>query len=228
VTEAEWLTATDPEPMLTYLRGRASRRRLRLLAVACCRRVWHALTHPTCRLAVELAEKSVDGEVSDKLLDSLSGFAQGEYEDATADPDDALTSGSADVTVSQYAAACAAASYASNTPTVRDEDLAVVMEASADAAADGPGERAHQVELLRDVFGPLPFRSVQTNSAWLTTDVVPLAAGIYYERAFDRMPILADALQDAGCDNDDILNHCRSGGPHVRGCWVIDLLLGKK
>ena len=58
--------------------------------------------------------------------------------------------------------------------------------------------------------------------------VVALARGIYDEKAFDRMPILADALQDAGCDNDDVLSHCRGGGPHVRGCWVVDLLLGKE
>ena len=63
--------------------------------------------------------------------------------------------------------------------------------------------------------------------AWLTSDVVALARGIYDERTFDRMPILADALQDAGCDSADILNHCRGAGPHVRGCWVVDLVLGK-
>ncbi|WP_439626966.1 hypothetical protein [Gemmata sp.] len=63
--------------------------------------------------------------------------------------------------------------------------------------------------------------------AWLTSDVLALARGIYAERAFDRMPILADALQDAGCDNEDVLTHCRdASAPHVRGCWVVDLVLG--
>ncbi|HUR53438.1 MAG TPA: hypothetical protein VMZ71_04880 [Gemmataceae bacterium] len=57
--------------------------------------------------------------------------------------------------------------------------------------------------------------------------MIALANGIYEERAFDRLPILADALQDAGCDNDGILTHCRGDGAHVRGCWVVDLLLGK-
>ena len=80
---------------------------------------------------------------------------------------------------------------------------------------------------LRDIFGN-PFRKVKCNKKWLTSDVTALAKGIYAERAFDRMPILADALQDAGCNNDDILNHCRDAScDHVRGCWVVDLVLGK-
>ncbi|MCE9560440.1 MAG: hypothetical protein K8U57_00140 [Planctomycetes bacterium] len=83
-----------------------------------------------------------------------------------------------------------------------------------------------QAELLRCVVGN-PFRHVGADITWLTTTVQQLAAGIYADRAFDRMPILADALQDAGCDNADILDHCRSEAPHVRGCWVVDLLLGK-
>ena len=66
------------------------------------------------------------------------------------------------------------------------------------------------------------------NPTWLTPDVVALARGIYAERAFDRLPILADALQDAGCDNADVLGHCRGPGPHARGCWVVDLVLGKE
>ncbi len=81
--------------------------------------------------------------------------------------------------------------------------------------------------LLRCIFGN-PFRPVAIAPAWLTSTVVALAKGIYDERAFDRMPILADALQDAGCDGDDILAHCRGPGPHVRGCWAVDLVLGKE
>ena len=64
-------------------------------------------------------------------------------------------------------------------------------------------------------------------AAWNDATVVKLAQGIYDDRAFERLPVLADALEDAGCDNADILAHCRGPGPHVRGCWVVDLLLGK-
>jgi hypothetical protein len=83
------------------------------------------------------------------------------------------------------------------------------------------------VELVREIFGN-PFRPIAFDAAWLTSTVLALARDIHKDRAFDIMPILADALQDAGCDNDDILDHCRdSNGAHTRGCWVVDILLGK-
>jgi hypothetical protein len=89
-------------------------------------------------------------------------------------------------------------------------------------------EQARQATILRDIFSN-PFRSVAFDPMWRTADVMLLANGIYEERAFDRMPILADALQDAGCDNADILGHCRdANAPHVRGCWALDLVLGKE
>ncbi len=80
--------------------------------------------------------------------------------------------------------------------------------------------------LFKDIFGN-PFRDVTLNPTWLTPSVVALANGIYSAKDFDPMPILADALQDSGCDNEEILNHCRQPEEHVRGCWVVDLLLGK-
>ena len=81
--------------------------------------------------------------------------------------------------------------------------------------------------LLRDIFGN-PFRPVTFSPSWRTDTAVTLAQQMYESRDFGAMPVLADALQDAGCDNDDVLNHCRGPGPHVRGCWVVDLLLGKE
>ena len=80
--------------------------------------------------------------------------------------------------------------------------------------------------LLRDIFGN-PFRPVTVNLVWRSASVVSLAQAIYEERAFERLPILGDALEDAGCANADILAHCRGPGPHVRGCWVVDHLLQK-
>ena len=88
-------------------------------------------------------------------------------------------------------------------------------------------EACQQAALLRDIFGN-PFRPVARDPAWLTSDVLALACGMYESRDFGAMPILADALQDAGCDNADVLAHCRdASATHVRGCWVVDLVLGK-
>jgi hypothetical protein len=88
------------------------------------------------------------------------------------------------------------------------------------------GERVSQCNLLRDIFGN-PFRPVTFSPSWRTDTTFSLARQMYDARDFSAMPILADALQDAGCDSEDILNHCRGDGPHVRGCWVCDLVLGK-
>jgi hypothetical protein len=82
--------------------------------------------------------------------------------------------------------------------------------------------------LLQCVFGPQPFRPVTFDPRWRTSDVVGLARAVYEDRLFDRLPILADALMDAGCEDEDVLGHCRNDGPHTRGCWVVDVLLGKK
>jgi hypothetical protein len=87
--------------------------------------------------------------------------------------------------------------------------------------------RQCELHLLRDIFGN-PFRPVAINHEWLTSTVVALASRMYDTRDFTPMAILADAIQDAGCENDDILTHCRGDGPHVRGCWVVDGVLGKE
>jgi hypothetical protein len=115
------------------------------------------------------------------------------------------------------------------------EARAYLAHAGGYPTAPGPEgwvRRAAAAELAA-VCGPSrcaagnPFRPAAADPRWLTTTVLALARGIYAERAFDRLPILADALQDAGCGNEDILTHCRGPGSHVRGCWVVDLVLGK-
>ncbi len=79
--------------------------------------------------------------------------------------------------------------------------------------------------MLRDIFGN-PFRTVAFDPNWHTSIAVGLASHLYDSRDFSLMPILADALEEAGCDHADILSHCRGDGPYVRGCWVVDLVLG--
>ena len=85
---------------------------------------------------------------------------------------------------------------------------------------------AEHAAFVHDIFGN-PFRPVSFNPSWATPTATALAARMYESRDFGALPILADALQDAGCEHPDVLDHCRNDPVHVRGCWVVDLLLGK-
>lgn len=113
------------------------------------------------------------------------------------------------------------------------QTAADVSENAARAVAASYGtfaeECAAQTLLLRDIFDS-PFHHASLSPAllaWNNSTVVTMAQSIYADRTFDSLPVLADALEEAGCDNQDILSHCRAEGPHVRGCWVVDLILGK-
>jgi hypothetical protein len=123
------------------------------------------------------------------------------------------------------------AAQAANMVTSRDhESAAIVAHFALHAIGTGvdlTAESETQAAFLRDIFGN-PFRQVTFSPEWRTDTAIALACTMYESRDFSAMPILADALQDAGCDNDDVLNHCRGTGPHVRGCWVCDLVLGKE
>ncbi|MDB5310208.1 MAG: hypothetical protein JWO38_4410 [Gemmataceae bacterium] len=220
MTDGEWLAATEPAPMLEYLRGKASDRKLRLFAVACCRRIWHLLRHDWSKEAVDVAEMNEDG-----LVDAL--VVEGRADQA----EQAIGRVALRSQVDEYAATAAAWAVAFD-PDRRCRAFEPAAVAAGMAA--GPGdwtlgrdrEFTRQCGVLRCLFGN-PFRPVVLARSWLTPTVVSLAEVIYEGRAFDRLPILADALQDAGCDNEDVLGHCRGPGPHARGCFVVDLLLGK-
>jgi hypothetical protein len=204
MTEAEWLAGTALKQMLEFVRGMVSARKLRLFACACAARNLRALREPGFRQWIEIAERFAEGLVGVQALVDAA-------EVAGDDPVDAF-----DATHDAYRNAFVEA------------DGAVDV---ADEFDSRPEEvRATQCNLLRDVTGN-PFRPTSVIPTWLVWNdgtVVNLALGIYDDRDFDHLPILGDALEDAGCDNADILAHCRSAGEHVRGCWVIDLLLGKE
>jgi hypothetical protein len=200
MTEAEWLTATDLTPKLEFLlRGEASERKLRLWAVACCRRVWH-LTHERDQRVVELAE-----QFADSLVAAAEVAREVKASEKVVLPGNNFLG-------RRYAWAAAGRSIQRGVPLI----------------ASGPYHPAHLRMLLRDVFGN-PFRPVAFSPEWRTDTAVTLARQMYEAREFGVMPILADALQDAGCDSEEILSHCRDPKQvHVRGCWVVDLVLGKE
>lgn len=199
MTEAEWLAATDTTPMLRFLRGKASDRKLRLLAAISCRRIRSLMDDERRLRAVEVAEQYADGVVGQTALDDAR--------QAVLDWGDLLER--QDFPGIAYARVAATLTRPLMTDTPPHEFPPTIPAA------------------VREIFGN-PFRPVTSAPSWLTSDVLGRASGIYRECAFDRMPILADALMDAGCDNEDMLCHCRSNELHVRGCWVIDLLLGKE
>jgi hypothetical protein len=204
MTEAEWLSGTSPWSMmdhLGYLQKRASDRKLRLLAVACCRLIWPFLSDERSRHAVEVAERYADG-----------------------------LAGREDLKAAWRAAGGAArvrrrhADY--GTPQAIARDVALVETTHAVNRVIGQGMQQTACDLLRDIFGN-PFRPVAVEQSWLTPTVVQLAGAIYAERGFGDLPVLTDALEEAGCTNADVIVHCRGPGPHARGCWLIDTLLGK-
>jgi hypothetical protein len=203
-------------------RAKSERRKLRLYGCACCRRVWDWYKGPQkkCRELIETAERLADGEITAKAVEPILARVPWRGE---SDVGQCLTAAARYVASSDIKLACERApkmiydAFAySHSPKSTSKFVDFTYK-----------EKAEQVKLVRDIFGN-PFRRVAFDRKWRTSDVKLLAQGIYEERAFDRMPILADALQDAGCDNADILGHCRDANtPHARGCWVVDLILGK-
>jgi hypothetical protein len=218
MTEQEWRACTDPGPLLEFLQGKVGSRRLRLFAVACCRRVWHLLTDERSRRTVEVAERFADGLASpEELLPAAQGAA-GPVASAVS-PDAELA---ARATAARAAEACYQA--ADWPPDWAQGILAFQAHAN---------EKAAQVALLRCIGGN-PFRSVVLDRVWLTPAVVAIAQAAYDERELPggtldnaRLAVLADALEDAGCTAPELLAHLRSVGAHVRGCFAVDLILGR-
>jgi hypothetical protein len=193
-----------------YQPGRPTARKFRLFACAAVRRVWEQVADERARQAVEVAEQFAEELAGAKELNAAREAAL---------QLSAVTCGPVQLV---YKAAHKAASW----------DAALAAEdATAELQRFEKGAGRVQSRLLRDVFGPLPFRQVCLGSSWMTWNeatVPKLVKAIDEERRPEGLPVLADALEEAGCDNADLLAHCREPGEHVRGCWVIDLLLGRQ
>ena len=244
MTEAEWLACDDPVPMLAWLGDKASARKLRLFAVACVRTAFNPMfegetVHHALRVGRRLltaCERHADGAVGDQELAAY----RAEAEAARRSP--LPGEGPFDLELR----------WASRVAGPAEELLALPAGLRAEYADwwggmftfyGGTGEEwqqhhdealgrisLQQCQLLREIVGN-PFCPAAVAPAWLAWDggtAPKLAQAIYAERAFDRLPVVADALEDAGCTEADLLGHLRGPGPHVRGCWAVDLLLGKE
>jgi hypothetical protein len=223
MTEEEWVACTnadeDTGAMQEYLRGKGSPRKLRLFACACCRHIEKQLTDARSQDAVNAAEKYADGVGTDRDLSAAweaADRAAEEIDDELDEEDSFLP----------YHAALAALWSAISEDDYTSIELASHSAYYALRSVESTDEPETQGRFLCDILGCPP--SLSLDPSWLTPTVITLAQLIYNDRTFADLPILADALEDAGCDNEDILSHCRGDSPHVRGCWVLDLLLGKQ
>ncbi len=222
MNEGEWLACTDPFNMVGFLGPARSERKFRLFGCACVRGVWEYLSD-ALRQATETCERFADGLATVEELRAAEAMADAAYEgwgDAIADHSaiavSALCSSKPSFPMGNGSSGGIAAAAG----------FAWSNERTPFHVAKEKAQTAH-CELLRDIFGN-PFRTVILNRRPLPATVKQLAEAIYEERAFDRLPILADALEEAGCKDADLLNHCRQPGIHARGCFVIDLLLDKE
>ncbi len=310
MNERDWLRGADPEPMLAFLKGKTTGRRLRLFVCACIRRplIWENTTEERLRGAVHMLEQYVDAPADGQMMEAFidAGDVAAANGAHTLQTLGARASAAAFIAHALQRAAGVEFLYDAERFDVMAEEAARFVRYAAfkyarverlqrepcdwteeELNATGWGAEAvrlgrerflheaaqrwwgltvdrrewewdekwrewvwsremddagleqvrrfghSQSELLRDIFGN-PFRPRRVSPAWQTAEAVRLTQAVYDDRQLpvgtldaDRLAVLADALEDAGCDQPDLLGHLRGPGPHVRGCWAVDLLLGK-
>ena len=240
--EAEWPASDDPGQVFRDPGWSPSDRKVRLFCLACCDRINRFLVDPRSRAAIAFLKRHVDVTHSRrKGIATIRKAARQAHDDAYSEMFKERDEVERAKKLALSNAANAAHDILHRQPRWAAEyTAAFAVHAVAwdwlvsNRPADLPNyprevgspERRHQVNLIRDIFGN-PFRPATFDPAWRTSTAVALASQMYASRDFGAMPILADALQDAGCTSDDILDHGRGPGAHVRGCWVVDLVLGK-
>ena len=228
MTEAEWLACKAPELMLNSVRETGSSRKFRLFICGCCRHLPDAYLSDEEFESIEYAEKYADGEVT---LDCLNRYRSNRPRQFHTNGLNWYTSAIKRLTLCRRKMLFPSAlQQASMTAGLRVD--AVYGDYRNEHREARRAAKLAELQLVagiaRDIFGN-PFRPVAFDAAWRTSTAAALAKQMYESRDFGAMPILADALQDAGCTSDDILDHCRDPKQtHVRGCWVVDLVLGKE
>jgi hypothetical protein len=229
MTEMEWEECDDPQEMISIIlqERRISKRKLGLFNVACCRQLWDLIPNERIRAVIDLAERYAEDKVA---YEELEAFWDAALDMERHTIDDVILeiignlaadqSGSLADEIASRSVMAIGGAAADAVPATRRTDR---YEDAAAAAA------AEQTYLLRDIFGN-PFQQKGIDPVWRLWNhglILRLAEMIYDTRRYTDMPILADALEDAGCTAAAILDHSRGPGPHTRGCWVVDLILNK-
>jgi hypothetical protein len=237
MTEGEWLACDKPDRMLKYLRDRASERKLRLFAVAAARLAFRWFVHANSTEALDVGEKVADGVYGPEALDPIHRTAWDLFPLGLRHHVSAIRAAARTVESKGYRAA----------DLTKNEVVGLFAEmAQEEGVSDEQRQRlyfagrrraeAQIASLLREVFGN-PYRAVNLPSAllaWQDATVSRVARAAYDGRQLPegtldpaRLALLADALEDAGCTRAELLCHLREPGPHVRGCWALDLALTK-
>lgn len=233
MTEVEWLTSVEPADMLRALGGQLTERKLRLFACACCQRVWPLLTRSAVHEAIRVAERYADHQATAEELHAGWTVVRRtlhvtplmtKWEEALMA---ALQTTSLQFDSRTGIAAAEAAARALDHVWRQTRGAYLTEEERIRYFRGMPEERAFQSRVLRDLFSYHKVRIDPTWKTWERGQVVSLARTIYQEERFQDMPVLADALEEAGCDVPKLLEHCRSKESHFRGCWALDALLGQ-
>jgi hypothetical protein len=245
MTEAEWDACADPTPMLEFLLGKTSERKVRLYLCGGCRHIAHLFFRPHSLTAVEVSERFADGDATKEELKEAHYWAESptfgyHFDEASMK---SWLKEDWGVVAQLVEMNALAQSVLFGGEWRVNEEIRNRLLAAADMAyyctASSPRESPWGLRYLSQVDWPRrwlidcvfgnPFRAA-AEPTWFTWNdgaIRKIAQSIYNDRAFDRLPLLADALEDAGCTDADILSHCREPGEHVRGCWVVDLLTGR-
>lgn len=241
MTEHEWLTCrTTPTAMVRHLRHKLSARKRDLVAAACCRLVWEHLTQPGTRAAIEQLELHADGILTEGDRRALPpGTEPNQFHPI-------WESNVGQLREQELAATNAVRAAVSGRLTGLSRCLEWLLLGFAAAAQEGERQavlnrmRSRVCDLLREIVGN-PFRPWKVvpeflgggvirpdgRTARLSRTAFDLAESIHADQAFDRLPVLADALEESGVTDPDLLAHCRDGAGHVRGCWALDVVRGK-
>jgi hypothetical protein len=230
---AAWPNANSVHNLLLQIK---SRRKLKLFALACCRSIEDSLPDPRCRRVLAIAEKCIDGlatmpEWESAYEDSklaMDGFQQMLNEKGMVGPETHCAAAHAADTL----IAIGHSEMCQHTNEIFAQSIRQIVCNSElehwlqDRQCGKQNHARWQANALTDIIGPseLP----EFDPEWRTSATVSLAQFMYESRDFSRMPILKNALRDSGCSRVDILDHCQSESLHVKGCWVLELVLGKE
>ena len=226
MTEEEWLTTDNFERLLDYAAGFGSNRLVRLVGCACYRRILPMLHYAESRKALEYTELYADCLIEKEDLRAARQLAEQKWFQKK--PDYKQLRNSRETSIDRAFSGVHFLASATDINSVLMQRMAIAVRSAFRAEfSEVDVQRSVYASLIRDIFGN-PFRSIDFDPEWQTDTAVGLAQTMYDTRNFRAMPILADALQDAGCEDAAILDHCRDENSlHVRGCWVVDLVLGK-